>query len=643
MPRIAARTECYDTLRECMRHYKAKRDHLLHNLGKTSYIDGSQFVVAFISPKGEVHTYQSALLKETFEKGGKGDGGGILNMDALRYHASILKGKLKKRREEEGKGTMKKAFGEGSSASTTSAAAGGSDEEEAEEEAEDDDSEEVDPDKTLVDEPATPLLEATSVKPPSSNATSPTSNEHCITLQQEEVAPYFAKRFAAVQQDTCKLVAKAWIKVIEPKKQSKFPYNKGENAKPKWWPDGVPHRAPDHLSKEQRIVLLIHLLRSGLARVADLELSTASIMAWITYERFEILRELCLVGRADEHRRQNGRVEDMIKPLVIPIPESLRRTVQAGSASDGSELPPPFNTVNPLTATNTTNAISTINTANPRKRSVSPVDVPEPNLTIPIPQAKRTKTKPQFLYTPLQPSDVSWRATGHVPNHHLPFTPLGMQLPDPRQQQPGLHHDSFSYHSPKPHISHPHHMQMPTQRFQQPGNMIRHHSMYELSMDYNNKPPVYFTPPMPSPVVDDFHGGVQGDSNQAFVFINHSNSNQTASSQGTNPQTSLSSSQPSLSSAPMSAPTPVSAPLPIVQPISIASTPTSAEFARSASAQGYMQQQQLEYLETHPPQGFGYISPGSSGQTEPSLAFSRFAFEGDRFDYGMPSIEDSGF
>ncbi|KIR28749.1 hypothetical protein I307_03085 [Cryptococcus deuterogattii 99/473] len=584
MPRIAARTECYDTLRECMRHYKAKRDHLLHNLGKTSYIDGSQFVVAFISPKGEVHTYQSALLKETFEKGGKGDGGGILNMDALRYHASILKGKLKKRREEEGKGTMKKAFGEGSSASTTSAAAGGSDEEEAEEEAEDDDSEEVDPDKTLVDEPATPLLEATSVKPPSSNATSPTSNEHCITLQQEEVAPYFAKRFAAVQQDTCKLVAKAWIKVIEPKKQSKFPYNKGENAKPKWWPDGVPHRAPDHLSKEH-----------------------------------------------------------MTKPLVIPIPESLRRTVQAGSASDGSELPPPFNTVNPLTSTNTTNAISTINTANPRKRSVSPIAVPEPNLTIPIPQAKRTKTKSQFLYTPLQPSDVSWRATGHVPNHHLPFTPLGMQLPDPRQQQPSLHHDSFSYHSPKPHTSHSHHMQMPTQRFQQPGNMIRHHSMYELSMDYNNKPPVYFTPPMPSPVVDDFHGSVQGDNDQAFVFINHSNSNQTASSQGTNPQTSLSSSQPALSSAPMSAPTPVSAPLPIIQPISIASTPTSAEFARSASAQGYMQQQQLEYLETHPPQGFGYISPGSSGQTEPSLAFSRFAFEGDRYDYGMPSIEDNGF
>lgn len=54
---------------------------------------------------------------------------------------------------------------------------------------------------------------------------------------------------------------------------------------------------------------MIHLLRSGLARVADLELSTASIMAWITYERFEILRELCLVGRADEHRRQSGRVE----------------------------------------------------------------------------------------------------------------------------------------------------------------------------------------------------------------------------------------------------------------------------------------------------------------------------------------------
>lgn len=333
----------------------------------------------------------------------------------------------------------------------------------------------------------------------------------------------------------------------------------------------------------------------------------------------------------------------MNKPLVIPIPESLRRTVQAGSACDGSELPPPFNTVNPLTTTNTTNTINTINAANPRKRSDSPLAVPEPNLAMPVPQPKRTKNKPQFLYTPLQPSDVSWRATGQVPNHHLPFTPLGMQLPDPRQQQSNLHHDSFSY-PPSNHHTHPHHIQMPTQRFQQPGNMTRHHSMYELSMDYNNNKPVYFTPAMPSPVVDEFQGGVQGDNDQAFVFINNSsNSHQAASSQGANPQTSLPTSQPSLSSAPISAPTPVSAPLPIIQPISIASTPTSAEFVRSASAQGYMQQQQLEFLETHPPQGYGYISPGSSTQTEPSSAFSRFAFEGDRYDYGMPSLEDNGF
>lgn len=330
----------------------------------------------------------------------------------------------------------------------------------------------------------------------------------------------------------------------------------------------------------------------------------------------------------------------MNKPLVIPIPESLRLTVQAGSACEGSELPPPFNTINPLTTTNTTN---TINNSNPRKRSDSPLAVSDPNLAMPIPHSKRTKNKPQFLYTPLQPSDVSWRATGHVPNHHLPFTPLGMQLPDPRQQQSSLHHDSFSYPTSNPHNSHSHHMQMPTQRFPQPGNMTRHHSMYELSMDYNNKPPVYFTPAMPSPMVDDFQGGVHGDNDQAFVFINNPNSNQAASSQGVNPQTSLPSSQPPLSSAPISAPTPVSAPLPIIQPISIASTPTSAEFVRSASAQGYMQQQQLEFLESHPPQGFGYISPGSSTQTEPSSAFSRFAFEGDRYDYGMPSLEDSGF
>ncbi|KAJ5301618.1 hypothetical protein N7508_006481 [Penicillium antarcticum] len=81
------------------------------------------------------------------------------------------------------------------------------------------------------------------------------------------------KRF---QQSNCSIVAKAFIKFIEPHKQAKHPYSGGkpppgsapgtyrdpEKSKPKWWPYTVMHREPDHLIKEERIKLLLHIIRN---------------------------------------------------------------------------------------------------------------------------------------------------------------------------------------------------------------------------------------------------------------------------------------------------------------------------------------------------------------------------------------------
>jgi hypothetical protein len=64
-----------------------------------------------------------------------------------------------------------------------------------------------------------------------------------------EVTVFLETRFRQLQQLCCKIVAKAWIKVIEPKKQTRYPYNRGEESKPEWWPDGVRHKEPDHLMK----------------------------------------------------------------------------------------------------------------------------------------------------------------------------------------------------------------------------------------------------------------------------------------------------------------------------------------------------------------------------------------------------------
>jgi len=71
---------------------------------------------------------------------------------------------------------------------------------------------------------------------------------------------WFNDAFRAVQQVSCRVIAKEWIKTIHPKKQSTHPYN-GKNprtreigdpnlTKPPYWPKDVIHKEPDHINKE---------------------------------------------------------------------------------------------------------------------------------------------------------------------------------------------------------------------------------------------------------------------------------------------------------------------------------------------------------------------------------------------------------
>lgn len=77
----------------------------------------------------------------------------------------------------------------------------------------------------------------------------PSVQTRSITIRYRDLIDWYANRFDSLQQATCKLVVKSWIKVIEPKKQSKFPYNRGEDCRPDWWPEHIRHREPDHLQK----------------------------------------------------------------------------------------------------------------------------------------------------------------------------------------------------------------------------------------------------------------------------------------------------------------------------------------------------------------------------------------------------------
>ncbi|ODV88203.1 hypothetical protein CANARDRAFT_179796, partial [[Candida] arabinofermentans NRRL YB-2248] len=89
-----------------------------------------------------------------------------------------------------------------------------------------------------------------------------------------DVENYLFQCFEEFQQIPCKLLAKSWIKLIEPKKQTQHPYKKGSESKPFWWPKECRHKEPDHLKKEERIQLLIGMIRQFKHR--SLEFITAA-------------------------------------------------------------------------------------------------------------------------------------------------------------------------------------------------------------------------------------------------------------------------------------------------------------------------------------------------------------------------------
>lgn len=355
MPRIPVRTTPYHTPARCTRHYKSKRDLILRALGKASFINGSQFVIAWISPKGDLDVYASEMLQNGVN-GKDASAPSVLCRQELEREAKRIKVEMTKRwddirrLEEKGEAPVMEEDGNDNEE-------GGADMEDGEDVVgESIDTKgavaDFDPDVTLVDEPeldlkmfsaelgagagpssmkksfSTPMIQSTSgttmipsssFAPTVTRASTPGPQLHAITLTPETADQYYSARFAALQQATCKLVVKNWIKVIEPKKQMKFPYNKGEEMRPSWWPADVRHREPDHLSKQERLTLLTAIVRSSLISVSRLELSTAEAGAFISQPRQGILRELYLVAKEEERKRKDN---DTSPEITVHLPHA---------------------------------------------------------------------------------------------------------------------------------------------------------------------------------------------------------------------------------------------------------------------------------------------------------------------------------
>lgn len=168
----------------------------------------------------------------------------------------------------------------------------------------------------------------------------------------EEVTKFLESRFRDLQQAACKIIAKAFVKVVEPKKQTNHPYTGGAERAPKWWPPlpspnrtgGVKHREPDHLLKPERIALLIHILRIGRnpglekenVTIKELQAKTKEAMlSWFgdkpeNRAKQKFLDEIFKVARAEE-RYRNGEIDGS---TLIPVMHGADQCVPEASEDE---------------------------------------------------------------------------------------------------------------------------------------------------------------------------------------------------------------------------------------------------------------------------------------------------------------------
>ncbi|RJE19004.1 hypothetical protein PHISCL_08666 [Aspergillus sclerotialis] len=148
------------------------------------------------------------------------------------------------------------------------------------------------------------------------------------------VLEYYTNAFEDLQQRNCRQIAKAFICVVEPKKQSNHPYSGGwlrdpERTKPEWWPAGISHRDPDHLPLKQRIPLLTHIVheggRFGITSDKLIEAAYDSRKKLKPIHKIEILYEILKVRQIEE-QYERGEIDGATLVYVKSRDANQRRT-----------------------------------------------------------------------------------------------------------------------------------------------------------------------------------------------------------------------------------------------------------------------------------------------------------------------------
>ena len=174
---------------------------------------------------------------------------------------------------------------------------------------------------------------------------------------ERAVTDAITARLQLLQQLACKIVAKAWIKKIQPKKQTTHPYCHGFAKAPPWWPPKVTHKEPDHIKKAgawdafpffkeilvcwparcqaddqpviksmlicshliERMMLLTWLLRVGVVEIGELEEATNELSQPLIAERRGLLKEIYRLARQEWSFRR-GEIGGFSPPPPPPPP-----------------------------------------------------------------------------------------------------------------------------------------------------------------------------------------------------------------------------------------------------------------------------------------------------------------------------------
>ncbi|KAM0786887.1 hypothetical protein ACM66B_002312 [Microbotryomycetes sp. NB124-2] len=176
-----------------------------------------------------------------------------------------------------------------------------------------------------------------------------------LTLSPETIGDWFSKRLEIIPQQVSKTIAKLWVKVIEPEKQSFYPYNRGDAGAPPWWPRSIRHKEPDHLYKVERITLLATLIRCTRRPIEDFEDALGKRFSQIPDLFLPILVDLIKVAREERKAIEaspNGTFE-YITVLVTPQSAALNNTgstsVTTSAFSSGLTRSTSFRTASELT------------------------------------------------------------------------------------------------------------------------------------------------------------------------------------------------------------------------------------------------------------------------------------------------------